>query len=334
MADGTVARSSRGHRTICLPIAEDSYARASSTTRPRSAAARRGLPRLPPSCSPGLRPRATASRTTAPPPSSACRMRRVRLKATGESFSVRPSFVLPYMAGSRRRRRRARCSCALRRPVLGPGPRLRQGPDVLVPPGGRPGPQQRRRHHRPPGRAARAPAGRRAPPDARRREELRRHHRRRRAAAWAPPWPQTAGAEDLQAAYGVFKAEARDVQPDYRPQTVSVDGWASTHQAWLALFPLVVLLRCFLHGWLNIRSRGKLSEAFAGAVGEGVGGVPRADPPGLRAAAAAAVGVGAGGRGCRRGCWSRSRSCAAGRRSTARRTRTPAGTGRATCWTG
>jgi hypothetical protein len=73
---------------------------------------------------------------------------------------------------------------------------------------------------------------------------------------------QAAGAEDLRAAYGVFKAEARDVRPDYRPRTVSVDGWASTHQAWLTLFPLVVLIRCFLHGWLNIRSRGKLSESF------------------------------------------------------------------------
>src|SRR5206468_8923552 len=73
---------------------------------------------------------------------------------------------------------------------------------------------------------------------------------------------QTAGAEDLRDAYGVFKEEARDVQPGYAPQTVSVDGWASTHQAWLWLFPLVVLLRCFLHGWLNVRSRGKLSDGF------------------------------------------------------------------------
>ena len=73
----------------------------------------------------------------------------------------------------------------------------------------------------------------------------------------------TAGTEDLQAAYGAFAREARDVRPDYRPRTVSVDGWASTHQAWLALFPLLVLLRCFLHGWLNIRSRGKLSDSFA-----------------------------------------------------------------------
>jgi hypothetical protein len=44
---------------------------------------------------------------------------------------------------------------------------------------------------------------------------------------------------------------------------VSVDGWASTHQAWLALFPLVVPLRCVLRGWLNIRSRGKLSDSLA-----------------------------------------------------------------------
>lgn len=66
----------------------------------------------------------------------------------------------------------------------------------------------------------------------------------------------------MTAAYGVFKAEARDVEPEYAPRTVSVDGWASTHQAWLTLFPLVTLLRCFLHGWLNIRSRGKLNESF------------------------------------------------------------------------
>jgi hypothetical protein len=77
-------------------------------------------------------------------------------------------------------------------------------------------------------------------------------------AALAP----TAGAEDLQAAYAAFGREAEDVQPGYQPQTVSVDGWAATRQAWRALFPLVVLLRCFLHGWLNIRSRGKLSAAF------------------------------------------------------------------------
>lgn len=74
---------------------------------------------------------------------------------------------------------------------------------------------------------------------------------------------QTAGAGDLQAAYGVFKAEAQNVQTDYQPKTVNTDGWSATRQAWQALFPLVVILRCFLHGWLNIRVRAKnLADVF------------------------------------------------------------------------
>src|SRR5436305_2815224 len=78
-------------------------------------------------------------------------------------------------------------------------------------------------------------------------------------AALAP----TAGADDLTAAYGVFQGEAHNVRADYRPRTVNTDGWAATQQAWRALFPLVVILRCFLHGWLNIRARAKnLADVF------------------------------------------------------------------------
>jgi hypothetical protein len=73
---------------------------------------------------------------------------------------------------------------------------------------------------------------------------------------------QTADEEGLRSAYAVFKEEAQDAQPGYAPRTASVDGWASTHQAWRWMFPLVVLVRCFLHGWLNIRSRGELAEEF------------------------------------------------------------------------
>src|SRR5271166_3295505 len=81
---------------------------------------------------------------------------------------------------------------------------------------------------------------------------------------------QTAGAEDLEAAYGVFKQEAQNAQANYAPQTVNTDGWAATRLAWQALFPLVVLLRCFLHGWLSIRERAKhLGELFR-ALGEKV----------------------------------------------------------------
>jgi hypothetical protein len=81
---------------------------------------------------------------------------------------------------------------------------------------------------------------------------------------------QSADAEDLTAAYGVFKQEAQNVQANYAPQTVNTDGWAATRLAWQALFPLVVLLRCFLHGWLSIRERAKhLGELFR-ALGEKV----------------------------------------------------------------
>jgi len=73
----------------------------------------------------------------------------------------------------------------------------------------------------------------------------------------------TAGAEDLTAAYGTFLAEARDVDPQYTPATVNTDGWAGTRAAWAALVPTVVLLRCFLHGWLKVRDRAKnLGQTF------------------------------------------------------------------------
>ena len=67
----------------------------------------------------------------------------------------------------------------------------------------------------------------------------------------------SAGAEDLKSAYGVFRDEAQNVSPGYQPKTVNTDGWKSTQAAWRALFPLVAILQCFLHAWLKIRDRAK-----------------------------------------------------------------------------
>lgn len=72
---------------------------------------------------------------------------------------------------------------------------------------------------------------------------------------------ETASTEDLTAAYSVFRAEARDVTPDYTPQTVNTDGWKGTRAAWQQLFAQAVLLRCFLHAWLKIRDRAKHLKA-------------------------------------------------------------------------
>ena len=73
----------------------------------------------------------------------------------------------------------------------------------------------------------------------------------------------TADEAGLTVGYGVFKEEAQDVAPDYSPQTVNVDGWSATRLAWLGLFPLVAVLRCFLHGWLSIRDGCKKHPLFA-----------------------------------------------------------------------
>jgi hypothetical protein len=195
------------------------------------------------------------------------RLRRIRCKATAAAFSVRPCFVLPYMTawaddadGPLFLRSFGVPFWALAR-VFGRGPmfwyRLAVGlgrssvAGTTVRRGPLPEHLLADEHHQPRGGtknyiATTVGAGCCL------------------GAALAP----TAGADDLQAAYGTFKAEAQNVRPDYRPQTVNTDGWAATRQAWRALFPLVVILRCFLHGWLNIRARAKHLKEVFGAVSE------------------------------------------------------------------
>lgn len=67
----------------------------------------------------------------------------------------------------------------------------------------------------------------------------------------------TADEGALTAAYGYFKDEAQNVNPDYRPQTVNTDGWLPTQKAWQALFPTIIVIQCFLHAFLKIRDRTK-----------------------------------------------------------------------------
>jgi hypothetical protein len=190
------------------------------------------------------------------------RLRRIRLAATGQTFSVRPSFALPYMVGTADRVADAlflrsfgvpfwalarvfgkdhdywyRLEVSLgRNSIAGTTVRRADLPDHLL----------ADEHHQT-------------------RDGTKNYIATTVGAGCClgAALAQTADADDLTAAYGVFKDEAQNVEPDYQPQTVSVDGWASTHLAWLTLFGLVVLLRCFLHGWLNLRSRGKLSDVFA-----------------------------------------------------------------------
>ena len=72
-----------------------------------------------------------------------------------------------------------------------------------------------------------------------------------------------ADTENLTEAYQHFKDEAQALKADYAPETVNTDGWAATQRAWLNLFPMIIILECFLHAFIKIRERGKhLKELF------------------------------------------------------------------------
>jgi len=68
---------------------------------------------------------------------------------------------------------------------------------------------------------------------------------------------ESAGEADLTTAYKIFQKESLELNPDYTPDTVNTDGWAATKKAWKNLFPLTTLITCFLHVFIKIRDRAK-----------------------------------------------------------------------------
>ena len=66
-----------------------------------------------------------------------------------------------------------------------------------------------------------------------------------------------AGEQSLQNAYQVFKDETQCLKPAYTPTTVNMDGWKATRNAWTFLFTSVVIICCFLHVFIKIRDRAK-----------------------------------------------------------------------------
>jgi hypothetical protein len=261
MAELLATRASRGHRTLCLPIAEESYREIVSSP----AAFRRALD----GCfrqAPELFPTDFAdgyqlkdARISA---KQGIRIRRI-VTRDGTSYSVRPSFLMPYMTarvadveGPLFLRKFGvpywalahvfggnpmswyRLECGLGRfSIVGTTIRQAEIPEHLL---------ADEHHQTLDGEKvyiATTVAG--------------------GCCLGAEP-AATAGTDDLKAAYEVFKDQVREIAPNYAPKTVSTDGWKGTQAAWKALFPKVVILLCFLHAWLKIRDRAKhLKEVFA-----------------------------------------------------------------------
>ncbi|MCP4165549.1 MAG: hypothetical protein GY759_06610 [Chloroflexi bacterium] len=61
----------------------------------------------------------------------------------------------------------------------------------------------------------------------------------------------------LREAYACFQEETGQLKADYLPKTVNTDGWQATQNAWLALFPMIVIIQCFRHSFIKIRNRCK-----------------------------------------------------------------------------
>ncbi len=65
----------------------------------------------------------------------------------------------------------------------------------------------------------------------------------------------TATSARLQEAYGEFVAEATAVFPDYQVRSVCTDGVQATRDAWRPLVPHLTLVLCFLHSILKLTER-------------------------------------------------------------------------------
>lgn len=64
---------------------------------------------------------------------------------------------------------------------------------------------------------------------------------------------ESADAVGLAQAYGVFAQEAQAHHPNYHPESVNIDGWEPTQQAWQKLFPGISIIVCFLHAILSVQ---------------------------------------------------------------------------------
>ena len=62
-------------------------------------------------------------------------------------------------------------------------------------------------------------------------------------------------SKSLQEAYGEFVTEASVVFPTYRVRSVCTDGFQATRDAWRQLVPQLILVLCFLHSILKLTER-------------------------------------------------------------------------------
>ena len=58
---------------------------------------------------------------------------------------------------------------------------------------------------------------------------------------------EKADSDSLIQGYSTFAEEVRNLEPNYSPDSVNIDGWEATRNAWKKLFPKISIILCFLH---------------------------------------------------------------------------------------
>lgn len=66
----------------------------------------------------------------------------------------------------------------------------------------------------------------------------------------------------LTKGYSTFATEAKNIDDNYQPTSVNIDGWDATLKAFSALFTGIIIIYCFLHGFVKIRDRCRKSPLF------------------------------------------------------------------------
>lgn len=64
---------------------------------------------------------------------------------------------------------------------------------------------------------------------------------------------KNADTDSLTKGYSTFASEVNNIDPNYAPLSVNTDGWEPTQNAWKKLFPNISLILCFLHLIIGIK---------------------------------------------------------------------------------
>jgi len=243
----------RGSKTICIPFeSEEHYRRCleetSACREHIESIAQRHLELFPPGFELGF-----IFKGTYHSQKQDLDLRRIKLAATGDTFQLRPSFLMPYMIG-----RTEDLDKALYLRLFG------VPPDALAHVFGKDASFWSRASlslGRPSIVGTTIKSADKLPPHLVADEK---HTRLKGEKVYVPTTAangcilgasvvSSPAADDLGTGYGDFAAEARELDPSYSPESVCTDGWEATWNAWWRLFPAITVLLCYLHSAIKIR---------------------------------------------------------------------------------